>query len=332
MTNRVLDLSESPARLHAENGLLHVELAGAGRRTFPFSSVAAIVCGILFLVALVIAPLFGAVPAQATAPALIVVGDVTPDEILPKLERAFASWKPAEVPSVAIPTAAGQRAGLYIVDRPGAAQSVIQIGQVGVERTTPDYFPLLVLNTILGGQFVSRVNLNLRESKGYTYGARTAFDFRRGAGPFIASAGVFTGVTKESVEEFLKELRGVRGEIPITPRELEYAKQALIRGFPRGFETPGQIAARLEDIVIYGLPDDYFNRYIERVRAVTLDDVNRVAKRYLDPSRLTILVVGDRRAIEAGLRSLPELGTKIMVVDPEGRIVASGEGASESPR
>lgn len=264
--------------------------------------------------------------------ALIVVGDVTPDEILPKLERAFASWKPAEVPSVAIPTAAGQRAGLYIVDRPGAAQSVIQIGQVGVERTTPDYFPLLVLNTILGGQFVSRVNLNLRESKGYTYGARTAFDFRRGAGPFIASAGVFTGVTKESVEEFLKELRGVRGEIPITPRELEYAKQALIRGFPRGFETPGQIAARLEDIVIYGLPDDYFNRYIERVRAVTLDDVNRVAKRYLDPSRLTILVVGDRRAIEAGLRSLPELGTKIMVVDPEGRIVASGEGASESPR
>lgn len=268
-------------------------------------------------------------PNNAT---LIVVGDVTPDEILPKLERAFASWKPAEVPSVAIPTAASQRAGLYIVDRPGAAQSVIQIGQVGVERTTPDYFPLLVLNTILGGQFVSRVNLNLRESKGYTYGARTAFDFRRGAGPFIASAGVFTGVTKESVEEFLKELRGVRGEIPITPRELEYAKQALIRGFPRGFETPGQIAARLEDIVIYGLPDDYFNRYIERVRAVTLDDVNRVAKRYLDPSRLTILVVGDRRAIEAGLRSLPELGAKIMVVDPEGRIVASGEGASESPR
>ena len=264
--------------------------------------------------------------------ALIVVGDVTPATIIPKLERAFANWKSGEVPKVNIPPVAPRdHAAIYLVDRPGAAQSVIQIGQVGVERSTPDYFPLLVLNTILGGQFVSRVNLNLRESKGYTYGARTAFDFRRGAGPFVASAGVFTGVTKESVEEFLKELRGIRGEIPITPNELEYAKQALIRGFPRGFETPGQIAGRLEDIVLYDLPDDYFNNYIARIRAVTLDDVNRVAKRYLDPSRMAILIVGDRQAIEPGLRSLKEIGTTITFVNPEGRVVAGEEsGASRS--
>ncbi|HYJ84923.1 MAG TPA: pitrilysin family protein [Pyrinomonadaceae bacterium] len=254
---------------------------------------------------------------------LIVVGDVKSETILPKLERAFAGWQRADVPTMEIPNAHGrERAGLYIVDRPGSAQSVINIGQVGVARSTPDYFPLLVLNTMLGGQFVSRVNLNLREDKGYTYGARTAFDYRRGAGPFVASAGVFTNVTKQSIAEFMKELRGVRGEIPITEKELEFSKQAIIRGYPRGFETPGQIANRLSDVVLYGLPDDYFNNYIQKVRGVTLADVQRVANRYLDPSKMAILVVGDRKVIEPGLRSLEAVGTTITFVDMEGKPVA----------
>ncbi|MGH9941654.1 MAG: M16 family metallopeptidase [Pyrinomonadaceae bacterium] len=257
---------------------------------------------------------------------LIVVGDVRPATLVPKLERAFANWKGGDVPTLALPEApARQRAAIYIVDRPGAAQSVISIGHVGVARSTPDYFPLLVMNTLLGGQFSSRVNLNLREDKGYTYGARTSFDFRRSPGPFTASAGVQTAVTKESVQEFLKELRGIRGEIPVSPRELEFAKQALIRGYPRGFETPDQIAGRLSDVALYGLPADYFNTYIQRVRAVTAADVARVANKYLDPSRMAILVVGDRKVIEPGLRSIEDVGQTITLLDASGR-TTTGDG------
>ncbi len=263
-------------------------------------------------------------PNNAT---LIVSGDVKAATILPKLESAFRSWQRCDIPSVEIPSAQTRAAaGIYIVDRPGSAQSVISIGQVGVARNTPDYFPLLVLNSMLGGQFASRINLNLREDKGYTYGARTSFDYRRSAGPFSASAGVQTNVTKESVAEFLKELRGIRGEIPITEKELEFSKQGIIRGFPRGFETPGQMANRLSDVILYGLPDDYFNNYIQKVSAVSLADVQRVANRYLDPSRMAIVVVGDRKIIEPGLRSLDGVGTTITFVDTEGKPVAMKAG------
>jgi zinc protease len=262
--------------------------------------------------------------------AIIVTGDVTMDEIAPQLEKAFAGWKQGEVPAVNIqapPTR--ERSGIYLVDKPGAAQSVLMIGQIGQPRNTPDFFPLLVLNTLLGGQFTSRVNMNLREDKGYTYGARTVFDYRRGAGPFMATAGVKTAVTKESIVEFMRELNGVRGARPITPEDLEFAKQAIIRGYPRGFETPEQISSRLTDVVLYGLPDDYFNNYIARVRAVKLEDVNRAASKYLDPSRMAILVVGDRRVIESGLRSLTDVAQTITLLDTEGR-TASGSGESES--
>jgi zinc protease len=259
--------------------------------------------------------------------ALIVAGDVTPSTLMPKLERAFADWKRGEVPAVTIEMPSSrEKATVYIVDKPGAAQSVLMIGQVGQPRSTPDYFPLVVMNTMLGGQFTSRVNMNLREEKGYTYGARTFFDYRRSAGPFAATAGVQTAVTKESVFEFMKELRGIRGERPVTPAELEFSKQAIIRGFPRTFETPEQMASRLTDIVLYNLPDDYFNNYIARVRAVTVEDINRVANRYLDPSRMAILVVGDRKVIEPGLRSLTDVGTTITFVDTEGK--PSTEGSS----
>ncbi|HZH91814.1 MAG TPA: pitrilysin family protein [Pyrinomonadaceae bacterium] len=263
--------------------------------------------------------------------ALIVAGDVTAATLLPKLERAFAAWKPGRVPAANISAQppARERAGIYLVDKPGAAQSVIQIGQVGVARSSPDYFPLVVLNSMLGGQFVSRINLNLRENKGYTYGARSSFDYRLGAGPFTASGGVFTNVTKESIGEFLKELRGIRGEIPVTASELEYAKQGILRGFPRGFETPDQIAGRLSSLALYNLPDDYFNTYNARVRAVTLADITRVANRYLTPERMAILVVGDRKAVEPGLRSLG-IGDSITLLDAEGRPVVAGAGGDGS--
>jgi zinc protease len=261
-------------------------------------------------------------PNNAT---LIVVGDVQPDAIMPALERAFGTWKNADVPKTAISTPAPRpQSTLYLVDKPGAAQSVITIGQVGVPRNNPDYFPLRVLNAILGGQFMSRLNMNLREDKGYTYGARTSFDMRLGAGPFAAGAGVQTAVTKEAVYETLKELRGIRGAIPITPQEVEYAKQYIIRAYPAGFETPGQIAGRLEDVVVYGLPDDYFNTVVERVRAVTLDDVNRVARQYLDPSTMAVLIVGDRKTVEPGLRSLDTIGATLTLLDDEGKPVQIG--------
>jgi zinc protease len=263
---------------------------------------------------------------------LIVVGDVTPEMVIPKLEKALAGWKSGHVPAVDVTSSPVTRARptVYIVDRPGSAQSVIRVGHIGVPRSSPDYYPLLVLNTMLGGQFTSRINLNLREDKGYTYGARSWFDFRRGAGPFAASAPVVTAATKESVFELMKELRGIRGEMPVTTDELEYSKQAIIRGFPRSFETPSQIANRLETVVTYGLADEYFNSYIQNVQAVTLNDINRVATRYLDPSRVAIIVVGDRRVIEPGLRSLEGLGDTITFVDTEGQPAPGASGESGS--
>lgn len=229
---------------------------------------------------------------------LIVVGDTTLNALTPKLEAKFKDWTASDISQISLPSAPTRdKATIYIVDKPGAAQSVINIGQIGVSRDNPDYFPLQVMNTLLGGAFTSRINMNLREDKGYTYGARSGFSYRRGAGPFTASAGVATKDTKESVIEFLKEIRGVRGEIPVTQAELEYNKQSLIRSYPRNFETVDQIAGQLSNVVTYGLPDTYFNDYISRVNAVTLEDVNRVANKYLTPDKLAIVVVGDRKTI-----------------------------------
>ena len=249
---------------------------------------------------------------------LIVVGDVESKTLMPKLEKAFANWKPGTVSSGTLPTAQiRDKAGIYLVDKPNAAQSVVSIGQIGVSRDNPDYFPLQVLNSTLGGSF-SRLDMNLRENKGYTYGARSNFTMRRGAGPFTASADVQTAVTKESVMEFIKEIKGIRGEIPITAQELESNKQRIIRGYPRGFETVGQISGQLSNLVVYGLPDSYFNEFISKVNAVTLGDVNRVANKYLTPDKLAIVIVGDRKAIEPGLK---ELGYDLQILDTEGNPV-----------
>jgi len=250
---------------------------------------------------------------------LIVVGDANMNMLKPKLETAFANWKPADVPMMKLPDAAMfDKPGIYVVDKPGAAQSVINIGQVGVSRDNPDYYALQVMNSILGGGGSARLFMNLREDKGYTYGAYSGFQFRRGAGPFTASAAVQTAVTKESVIEFLKELNGIRGAIPITPKEFEDNKQSLIRGFPSAFEINSQISGQLGSLVVYGLPDSYFNEYIRKVNAVTIADVNRVANKYLTPDKMAIVVVGDRKAIELGLKGIDGWGNKISYLDTEG--------------
>jgi len=253
---------------------------------------------------------------------LIVVGDADLKTLAPKLEAKFKDWKTGEIAAMTLPNAPlRDKAAIYVVDKPGAAQSVISIGQIGVSRDNPDYFPLQVMNTILGGGFTSRINMNLREDKGYSYGARSGFSYRRGAGPFTASAGVQTAVTKESVIEFLKEIRGIRGEIPVTAAELEYNKQSLVRRLPAGFETVDQIASQLANSVIYNLPDNYFTDYAARVNAVTLEDVNRVANKYLTPDKLAIVVVGDRKMIESGLKAIEGLDDSIIYLDPEGNTI-----------
>ena len=261
-------------------------------------------------------------PNNAT---LIVVGDVDTASIKGKLEKAFANWKPADVPAMqSISMTMAAKPAIYLVDKPGAAQSSMSIGQVGITRDNPDYYAVQVMNSILGGGSTARLFMNLREDKGYTYGAYSRFTPRRGAGPFSASGEIQTVSTKEAVQEFLKELNGIRGGIPITPAELEVNKQALIRRFPSQFETPGQISGQLSNLVVYGLPDSTFNDFITKVDAVTADDVKRIANKYLDPSKMAIVIVGDRKVIEPGLK---ELGLPINLLDTEGNAIVEAAGA-----
>ena len=170
-------------------------------------------------------------------------------------------------------------------------------------RLTPDYAALLVLNMILGGQFVSRLNLNLREDKGFTYGVRSGFEFRRAPGPFVIQTAVQTAVTADAVREVMSEVRAIIGPRPATPAELDMAKAALTRGYPRSFETAGQIARGLAQLTLYELPDDTLEQFVPLVRAVDLDAVAEAATR-LDPARMTVAVVGDLEAVEAGLAGL----------------------------
>jgi zinc protease len=265
------------------------------------------------------------VPGNAT---LIVVGDTTAEAILPKLESAFKSWLKGPVPDQpSVEAPAAKSLAIYLVDKPAAAQSVITVGKVGVPRKTPDYFAISVMNAILGGQFSSRINLNLREEKGYTYGARSGFDFAKGPGPFEAGGTFRTSVTKESLVELIKELTEIGGSRPATDGEIAFAKGRIIQGFPGRFETNSGVGGALATLVVYGLPDDYFATYQPKVEAVTKADVERVAKKYITPGAMTVLVVGDKSQVEGPLRSLP-FGKTIHLLDAEGNPIGEDESAS----
>jgi predicted Zn-dependent peptidase len=241
------------------------------------------------------------VPSKA---ALIIVGDETLAEMTPLLERSLGGWKGEAGPTAQFtPPPAIAATHLFLVDKPRAAQSEIRIGQVGVKRNSDDYYALVVMNTILGGQFSSRINLNLREAKGYTYGARSAFTWRKEAGPFIASAAVKSAITDSATIEFMKELRGIR-DADVTPQELEFAKNAIIRSQPQGFETPMQIASQLSSLVLYSLPDTYFDNLVSNIQKITVADVRRVAGQYINPEAMDIVVVGDAQMIQTGLEAL----------------------------
>ena len=258
--------------------------------------------------------------------ALIVVGDTTADAIVDRLEKAaIGGWKPGDVPPTTLPEPKPAGSGtLYLVDRPESAQSVLSVGEIGLPRTTPDYFPVTVLNAVFGGQFSSRINLNLREEKGYTYGARSGFDFLKGPGPFSAGASVQTAVTAPALSELHRELVEITGDRPVTDQEMLDAKGQLILGFPGGFETTGGVAGKLEALVLYGLPDDYFTTYQANLEAVSLEQVHEAAKTHLHPDTMTMLVVGDRAAIASSLDELPFVPS-ISIRDPEGNPVDSAD-------
>jgi len=238
-------------------------------------------------------------PNNAT---LIVVGDVTPAQVEQKINALFGGWQRADIPQInySEPPKSGATT-IYLIDKPGAAQSSFRIGEVGVPRSTQDYFALTVMNTILGGSFTSRLNQNLRETRGYTYGAGSRFDMRRAAGPFLASAEIVTAKSDSALLEFMKELNGIRQLVP--PAELSRAKRYLQLQLPGNFETTQQIAAALVPVALYGLPLDYYNNYVQNIEAVTQADVARVAQQYINPGSLAVVIVGDRKTIEAGLKA-----------------------------
>jgi len=251
-------------------------------------------------------------PDNAT---LLAVGDFDAAALVPLLEKQFGSWKAAgngaaEKLPVAEPPSGVQ---VFLVDKPGAPQSQIRIGSIGVPRSTPDYFPITVMNTILGGSFTSRLNNNLREVHGYAYGAGSGFDMRGGPGPFAASAGVQTDKTAEALKEFFNELNGILKPVPAD--ELARAKNYVSLRYPSSFETTGDISRRLEDALVYHLPDDYFSKYVQNIQAVTAADVQRVAQKYIQPGRVVVVVVGDLKTIEPGIRGLNLGPIKTLSID-----------------
>ncbi len=263
---------------------------------------------------------------------LVVVGDISATALVPLLDRVFADWTDGAsvaasvatpvaapvAPPVAAPVApprgpwppsastfagAGVSAGVHIVDRPGSAQSELRAGCIGVPRSSPDYFPIVVLNTLLGGSFTSRLNLNLRQDKGYTYGAGSSFVMRLDAGPFIVSTAVDTAVTDDAVRQILAEITRLREET-VPADELLRAQSYIALGLPRSFETTADVASHVAELEVYGLGDDYFDSYVRRIRAVTAADVMRVAKQYLNPRHMNVVVAGDAAKIAEPMRAL----------------------------
>ena len=248
--------------------------------------------------------------------ALIVVGDITMAEAKDKFEKALKDWKPgkANVREIPDPAPLGSTR-IVLVDKPRAPQSVVIVGNAGIKRSDPDYVACDVLNNALGGTFGSRLNTNLREQKGYTYGVHSQFSARRGVGPFLASAMVKTDVTDSSITEFIKELHDIAGTRPLTDTELTESKDNIIKGYPQDFETFNALAGQLNSIFLYDLPADEWTSYIGKVKTVTSDIAAGMAKKHIHPDNLLIVVIGDRSKVETALKNL-KLGD-VTVLKPE---------------
>jgi zinc protease len=248
--------------------------------------------------------------------ALVVAGDITMSELKPMAEKAFGSWSMGTPARPTFSTPRTTTARVVIVDKPGSPQTELRVVGIGAPRSSPDFQAIQVMNTALGGLFSSRINMNLREDHGYSYGGSSQFVFRRSAGPFVAASGVRTDVTAPAVTEVLKEVRGM-SEKPMNAEELRLSKDALARSLPGTFETSTSAAGSFSNVYVYDLGLDYFTRYPARVEAITIDQAQAMAQKYLTPDRLIVVAVGDRAKIEPELRKL-SLGA-VEVVTAEGK-------------
>jgi zinc protease len=260
-------------------------------------------------------------PRRAT---LVVGGDLGGVDVIALAERLFGSWAagaeavtPGDVTPGGVPNDAGSTAGrvIRVIHRPGSVQTEIRIGHRGLPRRIDDFHAVSVMGAILGGLFNSRLNMKLREEKGYTYGARTAFEARRGPGPFLLQASVQSDATVDAIRESLSEVSAIRGDRPVTRDELETGRAALTRGYPRNFETAEQVARAAAQMALHDLPEDYYSTFVPQVLALDEIQVTEAAARHLDPSRLLTVIVGDPERFASDLDSLA-LGTTLDIAAP----------------
>ena len=251
--------------------------------------------------------------------ALVVAGDLSMAELRTLAENAFGGWERGAPATPALGAPSTTPARIVIVDKPGSPQTQLRVVSIGAPRSSPDFRPLQVMNMALGGLFSSRINMNLREQHGYSYGTYSQFTFRKSAGPFAVAGGVRTDATAASVTEIFKEIAGMTGQL-MTNDELQKAKDSLANSLPGAFESSANAVNNFSNVFIYDLGLDYYTRYAQQVNAVTAEQALDVAKRYLVPTRMVVIAVGDKSAIEADLQRL-NLGT-IELRDPEGRPIS----------
>jgi predicted Zn-dependent peptidase len=258
---------------------------------------------------------------------LVIVGDVDPDALVATLERTVGRWD-REAPKIGLPKGEfivddlkllASKPVAYLVDKPGAVQSVLRVGRTWTGRKDPRYYAAQVGNHVFGVDFLSRLNRNLREKNGYTYGAGSTFSYRRNGSVWLANSAVNADVTAPALKEMLAELDGIAGPHQLTPDEIELGRDALMRSFPQSFEDPDSIAGAIEPIVVFGLADDYLAGYLAHVRGTPADEVRKVLADLARKNDRTILVVGDRKALEPGLKAL---GLEVRPIDAEGKPVA----------
>jgi len=253
---------------------------------------------------------------------LIVVGDAEREDLIVQIEDRFKKWQKGSVPNDwSAGTPQRDRTTLTIVDRPGSAQSNIVMANLAFERSSPDYYAAIVMNQILGAGASSRVFMNLREEKGYTYGAYTRFDSKRSAGDFEATAEVRTQVTGDSLREFFYELNRIRDQ-RVSDEEIQDAKNFLTGVFPIRAETQEGLTNLIVNQQLFGLPDDYLQSYRDKINAVSAADVMETARKYVEPDRMAIVIVGDGEAI---LRQARDYVTDVEIYDTEGNAKAAAD-------
>ncbi len=247
-------------------------------------------------------------PARAT---LIGVGAITPDAFAANAAEAFGEWQRDSDAraghgdaQAGVPVPDGPAPRLLLVDRPGAAQTELRVGHIGAARSSGEFYALVLLNAVLGGHFMSRLNLNLRERKGYTYGVRSSFDFRRMPGPFSVQTSVQTDATADAAGQILEELAGIRHSKPARDDEITLSMSTLTKGYPRNFETTGQVARGMAQLALFELPDDSFAVFGPRIRELDGTAVTRAALAFLHPEAATVVAVGDLERIQAGMERL----------------------------